>query len=311
MFWQVFETTVSYRLVRTSLPAVMGNPSKTELLQRQINLYQSMFKLATLCCIFPFKIFPGRLEISLWPLSIFITVFITEIFACYKIFLTNYNYTDYWKKHSVTLLSGFVPQVINALLTPYNAICLSFRLNKLYTVFHSFQIIDDVTGYKTPHFSMFRPLLLIFFLNAHYLFIVIVNFQFLDRVGLSFVINIHRIFIVIQFTFLVESLGNYYSYLLRSLTLERAYRWTRCHEMLTASCDVVTECYSIQLLLIVVTVFLKTVSDIYRYAMHSSFISINLAISLFYSFTLNGFLTWHIVHRCSKTKREVPLLLGR
>ena len=113
-----------------------------------------------------------------------------------------------------------------------------------------------------------------------------------------------------QFTTLTSVISGHYTVLLATLCQENAVVWTQCHEVLSACCNILTNCYSPQLLISVGLIFAYFITNSYVLIMsvylHNQILS--LLFFMFYLF-FHVCVVWYIIFCCNNIVQKVSNFL--
>lgn len=273
-----------------------------------VKKYDRIFLLSRFSGVFPFSIRTNGISLS-WP-TLVISAVVTSIPYISFGFLENHSRLY---KNIVTskfyFLSYIFPIFCLYSVTPCSIVWLYFKTAKLKSTFDALRRVELTTGRDQHVVLNIRPILsLVLMLPAYFGELYLFGETYIvDICTYASFISLYSVILVIsQFTAVLSVIKGNYEYLSDTVDLSRAEDWLRCHEILGQCCQSVSECYSPQLLLIIMLSFV--------YVVFHTFIIImavkggihhygnNVFIYWVFFFSL---LTWYIVYKCRYTKLEV------
>lgn len=258
-----------------------------------------IFTLSKYLGIFPFSVSMNgfRRFIFLLPLTVILT--------CISIYASTY----YWAEHSEFNVTNqsiaskvlVISYLGFALIPTISNVWLMYKIKTFAKIIKALIKIRNVTRYFPKKRNLLVPLVYILsdILLAVYDYWLVGGFS---RSGLMYATHVFFALSVLvshQFVLLVEQLRSEYAFLLATVGADNAEPWTKCHELLASSSSALAECYSPQLLLYFLSIFVMTVSNAYSAVLHIKNGQPYLYL-LFYlgSTFLLSFSIWYILFNC-------------
>ncbi|KAE8573920.1 Gustatory receptor 26b [Halyomorpha halys] len=233
--------------------------------------FQNMFRISAFCGVFPFVFIDSKLILSnmLLPYTITYLIFIccTMIYVLFH----QFNYKSINLNSYASIISFTTPHLLPLLVPTVSVIWLCINLKKFSKIFRALKRVEDVTqnhdsfSYQKHYFSLFVFVVPIF----------VIEYTFSDAPPILIIfiglMTMNAYLVMIQFTSILATIRNHFSFLEDSLYNSTAVEWTQCHEILGACCEIVNRCYSPQLFIFILSTFSYTTSTVYLLVVHIHF----------------------------------------
>lgn len=267
------------------------------------DMFQNIFRISTVCGLFPFVFSDHDLILSSYFLAH--SIMNMTVFSGAIVYLLVYAFMNMEFITYAFAFSYFIPFAFSLIVPNVSLFWLLLNLKKLRKVFRALKVVQDVTKKRGRFYSYNHHLALFLIVIAILAFDMKISHRSFWETLFIYWMNTNVNLVMIQFTTILTIIGRYYSFLRETLRTPTAAEWTQCHEVLGACCEIVNNCYSPQLFIFTLSTFTFITSTIYNLIAQRTYFNDGYRIVAMMWVFLLFMSLWAFIHHCHDTVHKV------